>query len=128
MPLKAMDRASCAADSYMQLAVYDLLGALFAPTDPSRASRHADRLFARIRDVVKDGFADPGFRPASDCAQSRHDQIHGQRQHRALSRRVQNQAWTLAIIELNLLDRYSTHEREMLTRACTTRGAPTMPT
>src|SRR3984893_13762154 len=38
--------ASCTADSYMQLAVYDLLGALLAPSDPSHASGHADRLFA----------------------------------------------------------------------------------
>jgi hypothetical protein len=30
------------ADSYMQLAVYDLLGATFAPSDPSPASRHTD--------------------------------------------------------------------------------------
>jgi AraC family transcriptional regulator, positive regulator of tynA and feaB len=49
---------SSPADSYMQLAVYDLLGALFAPSDPSPVSRHADKLFARIRGVVKDGFAD----------------------------------------------------------------------
>jgi AraC-like DNA-binding protein len=49
------------ADSYMRLAVYDLLGALFAPPDPLPVSRHADRLFARIRDVIKDGFADPDF-------------------------------------------------------------------
>jgi AraC family transcriptional activator of tynA and feaB len=55
--------ASCAADSCMQLATYDLLGALFAPSDPSHATRHADRLFARIRGVVKDGFAEPDFSP-----------------------------------------------------------------
>jgi hypothetical protein len=51
--------ASSAADSYMQLAVYDLLGALFAPSNPPPISRHADKLFARIRGVSKDGFADP---------------------------------------------------------------------
>ena len=61
--------ASCAADSYMQLAVYDLLGALLAPSDPSHASRHADRLFARIRGVVKDGFADPDFSPREVAAE-----------------------------------------------------------
>ena len=48
---KADEPASSAADSYMQLAVYDLLGALFAPSDPLPVSRHADRLFARIRGV-----------------------------------------------------------------------------
>ena len=37
----------------MQLAVYDLVGALFAPSDPWPVSRHADKLFTRIRDVIK---------------------------------------------------------------------------
>ena len=65
---KAHESASSSADSYMQLAVYDLLGALFAPSDPSPVSRHADRLFARIRDVIKDGFADPDFGPREVAA------------------------------------------------------------
>ena len=56
------------ADSYMQLAVYDLLGALFAPPEPLADSRHTDRLFARIRDVIKDGFADPDFGPREVAA------------------------------------------------------------
>jgi AraC-like DNA-binding protein len=60
--------ASCPADSYMRLAVYDLLGALFAPSDPWPVSRHADKLFARIRDLVKDGFADPDFGPREVAA------------------------------------------------------------
>ena len=57
------------ADPYMQLAVYDLLGALFAPSEPFHVSRHADRLFARIRGVVKDGFADPDFSPREVAAE-----------------------------------------------------------
>jgi AraC-like DNA-binding protein len=32
-----------------------------ATPDPPPVSRHADRLFARIRDVIKDGFADADF-------------------------------------------------------------------
>jgi hypothetical protein len=63
--------ASSAADSYMQLAVYDLLGALFAPCNPPPISRHADKLFARIRGVIKDGFADPDFSPRGS-----HDHPH----------------------------------------------------
>jgi AraC-like DNA-binding protein len=47
----------------MELAVYDLVGALFAPTEPSSGSRHADKLFARIRHIIKDGYADPDFGP-----------------------------------------------------------------
>src|ERR1700720_1115152 len=54
----------------MQLAVFDLLGALLAPSDPSHASGHADRLFARIRGVVKDGFADPDFSPREVAAEA----------------------------------------------------------
>jgi AraC-like DNA-binding protein len=52
------------SDSYMQLAVYDLLGALFAPSDsPSVSSGHANKLFMRIRSLIKDRFADPDFGP-----------------------------------------------------------------
>jgi AraC family transcriptional regulator, positive regulator of tynA and feaB len=58
------------ADSYMQLAVYDLVGALFAPTEPSSASRHADKLFARIRDIIKDSCADPDFGPHDAAAEA----------------------------------------------------------
>jgi AraC family transcriptional regulator, positive regulator of tynA and feaB len=53
-----------------QLAVYDLLGALFAPPDPLPVSRHAGRLFARIRDIIKDGFADPDFSPREVAAET----------------------------------------------------------
>jgi AraC family transcriptional activator of tynA and feaB len=52
-------------DSYMQLAFYNLLGALFAPLDsPSLTSGHANKLFMRIRGLIKDRFADPDFGPA----------------------------------------------------------------
>jgi NAD(P)H-nitrite reductase large subunit len=40
------------ADTYMPLAVYDLVGAIFAPSDPSPVSSHADKLFTRMRGVV----------------------------------------------------------------------------
>jgi AraC family transcriptional regulator, positive regulator of tynA and feaB len=58
------------ADSYMQLAVYDLVGALFAPTEPPSASRHADKLFARIRGIIKDGCGDPDFGPREVAAEA----------------------------------------------------------
>ena len=35
-------------ECYMRLAVYDLVGALFAPSDPAPA-RHSDKLFMRVR-------------------------------------------------------------------------------
>jgi hypothetical protein len=39
---------SAAAESYMQLAIYDLLGALFAPPDRPVLSSHSNNLFNRI--------------------------------------------------------------------------------
>jgi AraC family transcriptional activator of tynA and feaB len=57
------------ADSYMRLAVYDLVGALFAPDD-SASSRHADELFMRVRGVIRDGFADPDFGPREAAARA----------------------------------------------------------
>jgi AraC family transcriptional activator of tynA and feaB len=58
------------ADSYMQLAVYDLLGALFAPTDPPPSSRYANNLFMRIRGLIRDRVADPDFGPAEAAAEA----------------------------------------------------------
>jgi AraC family transcriptional activator of tynA and feaB len=48
---------------YMRLAVHDLVGALFAPSDPA-AARHSDKLFMRVRGVIKDGFVDPDLDPS----------------------------------------------------------------
>jgi AraC family transcriptional regulator, positive regulator of tynA and feaB len=61
---------SSSAYSYMQLVVYDLVGALFAPSDQSSGSRHADKLFARVRGVIKEGFVDPDFNPAEVAART----------------------------------------------------------
>ena len=58
------------ADSYMHLAVYDLVGALFAPSDPWPASSHADKLLTRIRGICKEGFTDPDFGPVEVAAQA----------------------------------------------------------
>jgi AraC-like DNA-binding protein len=58
------------ADSYMQLAVYDLVGALFAPSDPRPITRPAGKLFARICGVIKDGFSDPDFGPVEVAAEA----------------------------------------------------------
>jgi hypothetical protein len=62
--------ASSRADSYIQLAVYDLVGALFAPSDSQPVSRHTDKLFARIRRIIKDRFADPEFGPFELAAEA----------------------------------------------------------
>jgi AraC family transcriptional regulator, positive regulator of tynA and feaB len=55
---------------YMQLAVYDLLGALFAPSNPVPYSLHTERLFRRICSIVKDRFADPDFGPCEVAAEA----------------------------------------------------------
>jgi AraC family transcriptional regulator, positive regulator of tynA and feaB len=57
------DAMSAPGSTYMQLAVYDLLGALFAPSDPMPASLHTDKLFRRVREIIKDRYADPDFGP-----------------------------------------------------------------
>ena len=58
------------ADSYMQLAVYDLVGALFAPSDPWPVSRHTEKLFTRICGLIKDRLVDPDFGPADVAAEA----------------------------------------------------------
>lgn len=64
------DKASFSpAGSYMQLAIYDLVGALFAP-DSGPGSRLTDKLFNRIRDVIKDRFADPDLGPWAVAAEA----------------------------------------------------------
>lgn len=62
------NEGSASADSFMQLAVYDLVGALFAPSEPSPASPHTDKLFARLRRLIQDGFVDPDFGPVEVAA------------------------------------------------------------
>ncbi|HEX3415802.1 MAG TPA: helix-turn-helix domain-containing protein [Stellaceae bacterium] len=62
--------AAPGAGPHMRLALYDLLGALFVPSDPGPVSRYADRLFARIRGVIKDRCADPDFGPAEVAAET----------------------------------------------------------
>ena len=57
-------------DSYMQLAIYDLVGALFAPSEPSIGSRYSDTLFKRIRGIIEDSFADPNFGPNEVAAET----------------------------------------------------------
>ena len=61
---------SSPADFYMQLAVYDLIGALFAPTDAAPGSLHANKLFTRICGVVRDRFAEPAFGPCEVAAEA----------------------------------------------------------
>ena len=61
--LKGVGPTRPPVDYYMQLAVYSLLGAMFAPLDPPPSSRRSHKLFLRIRDLIKDRVADPDFGP-----------------------------------------------------------------
>src|SRR5258705_613096 len=62
--------ASFLADSYMQLAVYDRVGVLFAPSDPWPVSSHAATLFSRVRSIIREGFTDPDFGPGEVAAKA----------------------------------------------------------
>jgi AraC-like DNA-binding protein len=57
------DASIAPAEPYMQLAIYDLLGAMFAATDLPSVSAHSDKLFGRVCAVIKDCFADPDIGP-----------------------------------------------------------------
>lgn len=60
--------AFASTDGFMHLAVYDLLGALFAP-QASLGSRHNDKLFARVCGIIKNRFADPEISPREVAAE-----------------------------------------------------------
>jgi AraC family transcriptional regulator, positive regulator of tynA and feaB len=64
------DSSSASARAYMQFAFYDLLGALFAPSDPWSLSRHSEKLLTRIRCLIRDRFADPNFGPGDVAAEA----------------------------------------------------------
>jgi AraC family transcriptional activator of tynA and feaB len=69
--LRGSGSACPPVDSYMQLAVYNLLGALFTPPDsPSLTSGHANKLFTRIRALIKERFADPDFGPPEAASET----------------------------------------------------------
>jgi AraC family transcriptional activator of tynA and feaB len=55
------DSSPPSAEPYMQLAIYDLLGALFAAPDLPTISSHTDKLFKRVCGIIKDRFAEPDF-------------------------------------------------------------------
>jgi len=71
MDLDTMDEGEAAhasAEPYIQLAVYDLLGALFTAGAPPSVSAHSDKLFRRACNIIKEGLADPDLRPSDVAA------------------------------------------------------------
>jgi AraC-like DNA-binding protein len=65
-----VDSSSASTDPYMQLAIYDLVGALFAAPDVPAMSSSTDKLFKRICNIIKDRFADPDFGPCEAAAEA----------------------------------------------------------
>jgi AraC family transcriptional activator of tynA and feaB len=65
-----MNVSRCLLQSDMQLAVYDLIGALFAPSDPGSPSRVTEKVFTRIREVIRNRFADPDLGPCEVAAKA----------------------------------------------------------
>jgi AraC family transcriptional regulator, positive regulator of tynA and feaB len=59
------------ARDFMRLAVYDLLGALFAPSDVPTASAYNEKLFRRVCDYINDSFTDPKLSPWRVAAEAR---------------------------------------------------------
>jgi AraC family transcriptional regulator, positive regulator of tynA and feaB len=55
--------------SHMRMAVYDLFGALIAPSDPF-PHHNTDKLFARICGIIGDRFADANFGPGEVAAEA----------------------------------------------------------
>jgi len=53
------DSSSTAAEPYIQFAIYDLLGALFAESDLPPNSSHTDKLFTRVCSIARNHFSDP---------------------------------------------------------------------
>ena len=49
-------------ESYMRLAIYDLIGAIFSPPD-SAAFFRTEKLFSRVCNIVRDRFEDPDVTP-----------------------------------------------------------------
>jgi AraC-like DNA-binding protein len=64
------EASSVATVPYMQLAIYELLGALFATPGLPTLSSHTDKLFKRISSIINARFADPAFGPAGVAAEA----------------------------------------------------------
>jgi AraC family transcriptional activator of tynA and feaB len=68
--VKDRDAPADPVEPHMQLAIYDLIGALFAPSDPMPISHHADKLFKRICDIIRDHSTSPAFGPGEAAAEA----------------------------------------------------------
>ena len=67
---------STPASVYMQLAVYDLIGEIFTPSDSKSVSPYADKQFGRVRAIIKDRFADPDLGPRESRPSGNFEAFH----------------------------------------------------
>ena len=58
------------SESYLQLTVYDLLGALFANDGSPTVSAHTHKLFNRVCKIIRNSFADPDIGPSAVAAEA----------------------------------------------------------
>jgi AraC family transcriptional regulator, positive regulator of tynA and feaB len=65
------DLSAATAEPFMQFAIYDLIGALFATSQRPSISMHSDKLFTRVCGIIKGHFADPDFGPSAVAAEAR---------------------------------------------------------
>jgi AraC family transcriptional activator of tynA and feaB len=59
------------AEHYMNMAIYDLIGALFAGSESPSISAYSDKLFTRICDVIKKRFDDPDLGPPEVASEAK---------------------------------------------------------
>jgi AraC-like DNA-binding protein len=64
------DLAATSAEPYMQLAIYDLLGALFSASVAPSLSCYSDKLFVRVCGIIKHHFTDPDIGPSEVAAEA----------------------------------------------------------
>jgi AraC-like DNA-binding protein len=62
------DSGFTSAETYMPLAVYDLLGAQFAPSEAT--SLYSEKLFRRVCNIIKDQFSDHTLGPSEVAAEA----------------------------------------------------------
>ena len=59
--LAEIDEPFCAGEPYMELAIYDLFGALLRVSDASPSRSPSDKLFMRVCSIAKGRFSEPGI-------------------------------------------------------------------
>jgi AraC-like DNA-binding protein len=61
---------SAPASVYMQLVIYDLIGEIFAPSNPIAITPYTDKQFDRVCAIIRGRFANPDLRPREVAAEA----------------------------------------------------------